>query len=236
VYYSPEPGEPKTAILTNCTVAYNVAEVGSQLYVVVFGDTNGLLMANTLIVGAPGGDPNCPVGVPGGIAMVSIGGNISSDASFCNLDEARGDQIGVANTGLAAALADNGGATQTLSIPESSPAFGAGLPLNCPATDQRGVGRPLPCAVGAFEPGEIAPIACGEASEIAGALRTGSPSAAAITATDALIVLRAAVGAFQCPACICDVNSAGGVSATDALILLRVAVGQPLSLDCPPCT
>jgi CSLREA domain-containing protein len=85
VYNSPEEGNPKTALLTNCTVAYNVAEVGSQLYAVVVGDSNGLLMANTLIIGAPGGDPNCPVGVPGGIAMVSIGGNISSDDSFCNL-------------------------------------------------------------------------------------------------------------------------------------------------------
>jgi hypothetical protein len=90
--------------------------------------------------------------------------------------------------------------------------------------------------VGAFEPGELAPLECGEASEVSGALRASALEAAVITATDALIALRASVGAFQCPACVCDVNNANGVTATDALILLRHSVGQPIALTCPACT
>ena len=236
VYNLPTISNPKTTLLTNCTVAYNVAQVGSQLYASVISDSSGLLMANTLIVGAAGGDPNCPVGVPGGIAMVSVGGNISSDDSICNLKPTElGDQVGVTDSGLAEALADNGGETLTLSIPADSPAVGAGFAINCPQTDQRGFDRPLPCAVGAFEPGAVAPPSCGEASDVSASLHTGVVQSRMITATDALIVLRTAVSAAQCSACVCDVNNSGGITATDALIVLRFAVGQPVALDCPPC-
>jgi CSLREA domain-containing protein len=227
-------GNPETTQLTNCTVAYNVAEVGSQLFAGIV--TSGLLMTNTLIVGEPGGDPNCPTTVPGGLGMVSLGGNISSDDSICNLKpDELGDQVGVTDTGLAAALADNGGETLTLSIPENSPAVGAGLAINCPEIDQRGFDRPSPCAVGAFEPVEATPSECGEASDVSGNLRAGLGESRLITASDALIVLRAATGAAQCPLCVCDVNDSSGITASDALTVLRYAVGQPVTLDCPPC-
>jgi hypothetical protein len=204
-------------------VAHNLGQVGSQLFVSVVSDSNGLLMANTLLVSAPGGDPNCPVGVPGGIAMVSVGGNISSDNSLCNLMPTQlGDQIGVANTGLAATLADNGGDTRTLSIPQNSPATGSGLVIHCPDTDQRGVVRPAACAVGAFEPGEVTNLTCGEASEVGGNLSVGVPGSRVITASDALIALRAAVDTAQCPLCACDVNDSGAVTASDALLVLAV--------------
>jgi hypothetical protein len=57
----------------------------------------------------------------------------------------------------------------------------------------------------------------------------------AITASDALAVLQAAVGSFPCDACVCDVNGSGGLTASDALAVLRRAVGDPAPLDCPPC-
>jgi hypothetical protein len=55
-----------------------------------------------------------------------------------------------------------------------------------------------------------------------------------VTAGDALLVLRSAVGGPECSArvCLCDVNSAGGITAVDALLALRFAVGQPVELDC----
>jgi CSLREA domain-containing protein len=228
-------GNPKTTQLTNSTVAYNVGQVGSQLYASIIN--SGLLVANTLIVGEPGGDPNCSTTVPGGLGVVSLGGNVSSDTSICNLKPAElGDHVGVADSGLAAELADNGGETLTLSIPEDSPVAGVGLALHCPATDQRGFDRPLPCAVGAYEPVEATPFACGEASEVPGNLEAPAGIARVITASDALIALSASVGTADCPLCVCDVNDSGGTTATDALILVRYAVGQPLSLDCPPCS
>ena len=60
--------------------------------------------------------------------------------------------------------------------------------------------------------------------------------ARAVTATDALFVLRAAVRIEQCADCVCDVNSENGVTATDALLLLQFAVGQSVQLNCPACS
>ena len=56
-----------------------------------------------------------------------------------------------------------------------------------------------------------------------------------VTASDALFVLQAAVGAAACVDCVCDANASGQVTASDALRVLNFAVGQPVSLDCPAC-
>jgi hypothetical protein len=57
-----------------------------------------------------------------------------------------------------------------------------------------------------------------------------------VTAADALLILRAAVGTAPCAGCVCDVDDTGGVvRAGDALRVLRVAVGLPLELRCPRC-
>jgi hypothetical protein len=63
----------------------------------------------------------------------------------------------------------------------------------------------------------------------------GIPGSRAITASDALVVLRSATGAAQCALCVCDVNGSGGITASDALVVLRSAVGLPVTLDCPAC-
>jgi exonuclease III len=56
-----------------------------------------------------------------------------------------------------------------------------------------------------------------------------------VAASDALFVLKAAVGARVCPLCTCDTNDNASVSATDALIVLKFAVGQSIGLNCPLC-
>ncbi|RMF22063.1 MAG: hypothetical protein D6760_08220, partial [Deltaproteobacteria bacterium] len=56
-----------------------------------------------------------------------------------------------------------------------------------------------------------------------------------LTATDALHVLRAAVGLEQCLLCLCDADGDGRVTATDALRVLARAVGQQVSTACPAC-
>jgi hypothetical protein len=63
----------------------------------------------------------------------------------------------------------------------------------------------------------------------------GDPNANGITATDALYVLKAAVGLQACELCICDVAGGGSITATDALITLQIAVGSSTPLMCPPC-
>ena len=68
---------------------------------------------------------------------------------------------------------------------------------------------------------------------------SGSPPAdsrdALITASDALTILRTAVGSSSCDLCVCDVNNSGAITAADALATLRRAVGQPVELTCPGC-
>jgi hypothetical protein len=54
-----------------------------------------------------------------------------------------------------------------------------------------------------------------------------------LTASDALMILKGAVGSIACPAAVCNVNGSGGVTAGDALILLKYAVGQSIQLACP---
>jgi hypothetical protein len=62
----------------------------------------------------------------------------------------------------------------------------------------------------------------------------GAPNTRKTTNTsDALLVLRAAVGITACALCECDVNNDGVVNTADALRTLRAAVGQPLALTCP---
>jgi hypothetical protein len=53
-----------------------------------------------------------------------------------------------------------------------------------------------------------------------------------IAATDALIVLRRAVGLAQCPMRVCDTDSSGSISAGDALRVLQRAVGMSVVLVC----
>lgn len=56
-----------------------------------------------------------------------------------------------------------------------------------------------------------------------------------IFASDALVVLRAAVGSNPCGGCRCDVDHSGSVVSSDALRVLRNAVGQEAALECPCC-
>lgn len=63
----------------------------------------------------------------------------------------------------------------------------------------------------------------------------GRPSTRKSTplASDALFVLKAAVGSQACNKCECDVNNDGSISATDGLRTLKAAVGQDFVLACP---
>jgi hypothetical protein len=54
-------------------------------------------------------------------------------------------------------------------------------------------------------------------------------------ASDALAVLRTAVGSSTCGVCVCDVDRSGAVGAADALRTLRRAVGQSVELRCVSC-
>jgi hypothetical protein len=60
-------------------------------------------------------------------------------------------------------------------------------------------------------------------------------SVALVTASDALFILAAAIGAQSCELCVCDVDNSGNITATDALLVLRNAVGEDIPVTCPVC-
>lgn len=64
----------------------------------------------------------------------------------------------------------------------------------------------------------------------------GNPNGGAVTASDALYILRGSVGSGPCYPCVCDVDSNGTTVASDALKVLRFAVGGVAPLDCPVCS
>ena len=55
----------------------------------------------------------------------------------------------------------------------------------------------------------------------------------AVTASDALAALRAAVGAGSCALQACDVDDSGDVTVDDALIILEHTAGENVALSCP---
>jgi hypothetical protein len=77
-------------------------------------------------------------------------------------------------------------------------------------------------------------VACGDPVRIV-ASAPAPGEASAVTASDALFILRAAVGIEVCANCVCDVTGDGATTATDALTVLTAAVGIPVNLQCPSC-
>jgi len=83
----------------------------------------------------------------------------------------------------------------------------------------------------------VADASPGHAESLARACGTSDGTAREPVASDALFVLRAAVGiAGTCGRCLCDVDDGGNVGATDALLVLRRAVDGQTPLPCPDCT
>lgn len=80
-----------------------------------------------------------------------------------------------------------------------------------------------------FTPGDFCSAECDD-------FGCGIPTSATATVpktSDALFVLRAAVGSASCDLLVCDVNESNTVNTSDALAVLRRAVGQPITLTCP---
>jgi hypothetical protein len=76
---------------------------------------------------------------------------------------------------------------------------------------------------------------CGDPVNDATFATSSNATPALIVASDALFVLRTAVGTEVCDLCVCDVNHSLTITASDAQITLRRAVSQPVELNCPSC-
>jgi CSLREA domain-containing protein len=134
-----------TATLENVTVASNGANRGGGLFTP--GDVT---LGNTIVANSVTGGSCNSSGT-----VMSLGSNLDSDGT-CQFT-GPGDLSGVA-AGLGS-LADNGGPTETHALLAGSPAIDAAQGCPPPATDQRGVARPLDgngdglavCDIGALE-------------------------------------------------------------------------------------
>ena len=114
------------------------------------GNGGGPTITNSILVTTSADGPNCYFYGPG---LTDGGGNFSTDPS-CGF---RGGTTFVGDLALGA-LADNGGATQTIALLSGSVAINAGINATCVAApvsglDQRGTGRPqgAACDSGAYE-------------------------------------------------------------------------------------
>ena len=130
--------------LRNDTLIYNASPLGSAIRNAGDGE---VVLGNNIIVGTCSGSSS---------DFDSLGGNLESPGSSCNLVHAS-DQSGVGDV-LVDRFDHHGGNTVTLSLLPTSPAIDA-CHAASPATDQRGVDRPIDgdgdgtarCDSGAYE-------------------------------------------------------------------------------------
>lgn len=124
-----------TMTLSNCTVAFNKSNVGAGISVAdeQFG-TNTCTVSNSIFASNKKANSDRP--------LTSLGGNVDS-GNTCGFDHPNANP-------LLGKLASNGGAVPTHALGAGSPALAIGT-ANCPAADQRGATRGVPCDSGAFE-------------------------------------------------------------------------------------
>ncbi len=134
--------EGGTMTVTDSTLSGNAAGSGGQ------GDNiynTATLNLGATIVANPGADGNCSLGT-----FTDLGYNLSDDTScgFSSTGDLSDTPAGLDPTGLQS----NSGPTQTIALEPGSLAIDAVAdPSLCPATDQRGYERQLPCDIGAYD-------------------------------------------------------------------------------------
>lgn len=137
--------------LTNCTLSGNKAPKslfsGDGVGGNIAHEGGTLTVANTIIANSQSSGGDC-VHVAG--TVIDNGHNLTQDpTNNCGLASAAGDLTAI--NPHVGALAKNGGGTKTMKLSSTSPAIGAGGPVQCAmfATDQRGWSR-ASCDIGAY--------------------------------------------------------------------------------------
>ncbi len=160
--------------ITNSTLSGNVATDGGSFNgggIINFDTDDGfgdMKLRATIVANSPSGG-DCSGGY-----IEDDGYNIDDDGT-CRFT---GTSISDSSTldGTLGPLANNGGPTETIALLTSSPALAQVPAPDCPATDQRGDARGVPCDIGAYEAGQVSPQAIAFTSIIpTNAAVSGSP-------------------------------------------------------------
>ena len=127
-----------TGTMVNCTIANNMVTGSGMVAGAIFSD--GLTLTNTVIANNTAQyDPSCEAP-----PLAGSSGNLQwPSGSLCTMSPTVADP-------MLAALGSNGGPTATMLPAAGSPAIHLGT-MDCPATDQRGNARSMPCTAGAVE-------------------------------------------------------------------------------------
>jgi hypothetical protein len=122
---------------------------GAAIYNGGSGSIGATIVANS------SGASDCSLSPP----LTDLGYNLDDDGSCGFSASAPYYDLPDTPAGLdPAGLADNGGPTQTIALEPGSPAIAyVADPALCPATDQRGYPRKVPCSIGAYEYGASLP-------------------------------------------------------------------------------
>ncbi|MDR3576001.1 MAG: choice-of-anchor Q domain-containing protein [Anaerolineaceae bacterium] len=144
-----------TSSLTNVTVAQNMqfnSYSGAHLGNGIQNEIGTVTLKNTIVaLNRSFGSYDCSGNI------TSLGHNLIGVVDGCTFTSATGDKVGTANKPLDPGLGPldyiDGSQTETIPLLPYSPAIDAADPNGCPATDQRGVARPIGngCDIGAFE-------------------------------------------------------------------------------------
>ena len=140
----------KGGSLQNLTFAGNQSTAGSGYFAAAIGGGTALSINNTVFAENTTKDCGSPMACSAGSSSGSHDLQWPATHAVCsNADRACTPGTAFKNPGLGV-LKGNGGPTQTVAPIPGSPAVGMGQ--NCPATDQRGVGRKSSgCTAGAVE-------------------------------------------------------------------------------------
>jgi len=133
-----------TATIVNSTIAGNRADAGGG----IDASSGSMVNLKNTIIAANTATGTGPANCTSSGTYISQGNNLE-DADTCNLTQLTDLRNTAAGIG---SLQNNGGPTDTRALLAGSAAIDRGANSGCPATDQRGVGRPIgTCDIGAYE-------------------------------------------------------------------------------------
>ncbi len=195
VYDSYDPSQPIAATITNSTLSGNSAPFGGG----ISSDQGPVAMGASIVANsATGGDCYFELAT-----LTDYGYNLDDDGScgFGGTGDLSSTPAGLDPAGLQG----NGGPTPTIALETGSAAIDhVNNASHCPATDQRGVARSVPCDIGAYDTDVAVVVPCtpgttGCSATVTAPSQTVSVTGSKLVSSTASISLSVATQVLSCP-------------------------------------